>query len=110
MWLDVDLAEYKGNSTKDYPTEQEFQDALELLERKTGIRPFTIVHSGRGLHVYFKLDRFYKLEEIDQDIAKKFQNYFRGLLGKDIDSTGDFARRGRLPFTINSNASLKSRL
>ena len=105
VWLDVDLAEYKGNSTKDYPTEQEFQDALELLERKTGIRPFTIVHSGRGLHVYIKLDRFYKLEEIDQDIAKKFQNYFRGLLGKDIDSTGDFARRGRLPFTINSNAS-----
>ncbi|NLC40224.1 MAG: hypothetical protein GX763_04815, partial [Clostridiaceae bacterium] len=110
VWLDVDLAEYKGNSTKDYPTEQEFQDALELLERKTGVRPSIIVHSGRGLHVYFKLDRFYKLEEIDRDIVKRFQDYFRELLGKHLDQTGDFARRGRLPFTINSKASPENRV
>jgi hypothetical protein len=71
IWLDVDVG--KANDAKSYETRKEAFSALLDMCKKLGLPPPLIVKSGKGLHVYWVLDRDLTKDEW-QTIVNAFSN------------------------------------
>ena len=96
LFLDLDCG--KG---KPYSTQQEALLALKDWYKKHNIPRPTVVNSGRGLHIYWSLDRAYTREEwLPVAISLKAACLQEGL---EIDPavTADAARLLRIPNTRN---------
>ena len=96
LFLDLDCG--KG---KPYSTQQEALLALKDWYKKHNIPRPTVVNSGRGLHIYWSLDRAYTREEwLPVAISLKAACLQEGL---EIDPavTADAARLLRIPNTHN---------
>ncbi len=92
----------KATAGKGYLTVEDAEEAIQRFCNDTGLPlPTHIVNSGRGLHVYWVLDR-----ALDRDIwkasAEKFKaltNYLKFLV--DGSRTADIASVLRFPGTLN---------
>jgi hypothetical protein len=96
LFLDLDCGEGKPYSTQ--------QDALIVLKawyKKYGIPRPTVVNSGRGLHVYWALDRAYTREEWLPTAKALKAACLQDGLHIDAVVTADAARLLRVPNTRN---------
>lgn len=102
---DIDFASEK-TSAKRYP--KDLATACAILDSFEH-QPFAIVHSGGGLHAYFRLqtpqtclDRSARtrMATASREFQKRLQEHFKAN-GSEIDYVGDLARIGRLPGTLN---------
>ena len=85
----------------DFPKDENFKDQLKALEKKckqTKYLPFGIIHSGNGIHLYFKLPKLYTIEEIEE-INNQLVTIFSDF-GADSQAC-DSSRVMRLPGTFN---------
>lgn len=99
VWLDLDGKDFNGSS----------QDALRALVtfvKAVGLPPPTLyVHSGRGVHVYWCLDRDVSITEW-VTVTKALKEKCRELgFQADPTSTSDPARILRCPGTLNRKGS-----
>jgi len=111
LWLDIDIqheSAHKGNNLP--PNLDAVEEALLLFQKKGGVEPSLIVHSGFGLHVYYLLDKpFVVGVPADRDNFKKtlqrFQRQFGAALDElgrwDIDNTAKLQQVLRLPTLLN---------
>jgi len=106
LWADVDIESEKAHKKKNYPPDVD--SALELC-RVGGFSPGYFVHSGYGIHAYWKFDEPLMFEDSGhkQDTAilvNRWQASIRAeaaAKGWDVDSTHDFTRVLRIAGTIN---------
>lgn len=99
FWLDLDSKDFNGS----------IPDALRAFAafvKATGLPPPSIfVHSGRGVHVYWALDRDVSVDEW-VPVAKALKEKCRELdFHADPTSTADPARILRCPGTLNRKGS-----
>jgi hypothetical protein len=95
FWLDIDCG-----PSKSYPTQSEGISALQQFCQTTGLPKPIIVNSGRGLHVYWALDK-----EVSRDkwepVAARLKEVC-GSQGLHVDnSCFEAARILRVPGTFN---------
>lgn len=96
LWLDIDVGE-----DKDYASQVEAVQALEQFCISLGVPYPIIVSSGRGLHVYWALDRDVSTEEW-RDVALRLKEA-TVVLGLRVDQsrTADSASVLRVPGSYN---------
>lgn len=101
LWVDMDVGE-----GKDYKNLGEAGDALKKFIELSSLSPSTIVYSGTGLHVYWRLDRALKAGEW-KSLADRFKKAitFSGFV-VDHARTADLASVLRPPFTTNRKGIL----
>jgi len=108
LWVDVDIASGDAHKATNLPTTPE--RALAAVAKALPMFPVTaVVHSGNGLHCYWRLDEPVELESEEERFEFKrtvrlFQSAIReefDALGWKLDSTFDLARLMRLPGTRN---------
>jgi len=96
FWLDIDCGE-----NKDYPDQPTGLQALQQFCKVTGLPKPTIVNSGRGLHVYWRLSRTITAEEwkpVAERIKYLCEEYDFNV---DPSRTSDLASILRVPETLN---------
>jgi len=96
FWLDIDCGE-----NKDYPSQAEGLAALRNFCKTTGLPKPTVVNSGRGLHIYWKLSRTITAEEwkpVAERIKYLCEEYDFHV---DPSRTSDLASILRVPETLN---------
>jgi hypothetical protein len=96
FWLDIDCGE-----NKDYPDQPTGLQALQQFCKVTGLPKPTIVNSGRGLHVYWRLSRTVTAEEwkpVAERIKYLCEEYDFNV---DPSRTSDLASILRVPETLN---------
>jgi hypothetical protein len=96
LFLDLDCGEGKP-----YSTQQDALIALKAWYKKYGIPRPTVVNSGRGLHVYWALDRAYTREEWLPTAKGLKAACLQDGLHIDAVVTADAARLLRVPNTRN---------
>lgn len=111
LWLDIDIQHESAHAGSNLPPSLDaVEEALLLFQKKGGVEPSLIVHSGFGLHVYYLLDKPFVVDHpADRDSFKKalqrFQRQFGAALdelGKwDIDNTAKLQQVLRLPTLLN---------
>jgi len=96
FWLDIDCGE-----SKDYPSQAEGLAALKNFCKVTGLPRPTVVNSGRGLHIYWRLSRTITAEEwkpVAERIKYLCEEYDFHV---DPSRTSDLASILRVPETLN---------
>jgi hypothetical protein len=96
FWLDIDCGE-----GKDYPSQGEGLAALKNFCKATGLPKPTVVNSGRGLHIYWRLSRTITAEEwkpVAERIKYLCEEYDFHV---DPSRTADLASILRVPETLN---------
>ena len=96
FWLDIDCGE-----NKDYPDQPTGLQALQQFCKVTGLPKPTIVNSGRGLHVYWRLSKTITAEEwkpVAERIKYLCEEYDFNV---DPSRTSDLASILRVPETLN---------
>ena len=96
FWLDIDCGE-----SKDYPSQTEGLAALKNFCKVTGLPRPTVVNSGRGLHIYWRLSRTITAEEwkpVAERIKYLCEEYDFHV---DPSRTSDLASILRVPETLN---------
>lgn len=96
FWLDIDCGE-----NKDYPDQPTGLQALQQFCKVTGLPKPTIVNSGRGLHVYWRLSKTVTAEEwkpVAERIKYLCEEYDFNV---DPSRTSDLASILRVPETLN---------
>jgi len=96
FWLDIDCGE-----SKDYPSQTEGLAALKNFCKVTGLPKPTVVNSGRGLHIYWRLSRTITAEEwkpVAERIKYLCEEYDFHV---DPSRTSDLASILRVPETLN---------
>jgi len=96
FWLDIDCGE-----SKDYPSQTEGLVALKNFCKVTGLPKPTVVNSGRGLHIYWRLNRTITAEEwkpVAERIKYLCEEYDFHV---DPSRTSDLASILRVPETLN---------
>ena len=96
FWLDIDCGE-----SKDYPSQAEGLAALKNFCKVTGLSRPTVVNSGRGLHIYWRLSRTITAEEwkpVAERIKYLCEEYDFHV---DPSRTSDLASILRVPETLN---------
>jgi putative DNA primase/helicase len=104
VWLDVDY----GDTHKEKAIPPTLEAALELIDAFP-YEPSILVHSGFGLHGYWKFQTPVEIEnermrEEVQHYLSRFQGTFRHAAsqkGWKIDNTADLPRVLRVPGTLN---------
>jgi hypothetical protein len=96
FWLDIDCGE-----GKDYPSQGEGLAALKNFCKATGLPKPTVVNSGRGLHIYWRLSRIITAEEW-KPVAERIK-YLCDEYDFHVDPsrTADLASILRVPETLN---------
>ena len=96
FWLDIDCGE-----GKDYPSQIEGLAALKNFCKATGLPKPTVVNSGRGLHIYWRLSRIITAEEW-KPVAERIK-YLCDEYDFHVDPsrTADLASILRVPETLN---------
>ena len=96
FWLDIDCGE-----GKDYPSQIEGLAALKNFCKTTGLPKPTVVNSGRGLHIYWRLSRIITAEEW-KPVAERIK-YLCDEYDFHVDPsrTADLASILRVPETLN---------
>ena len=96
FWLDIDCGE-----GKDYPSQGEGLAALKNFCKATGLPKPTVVNSGRGLHIYWRLSRIITAEEW-KPVAERIK-YLCDEYNFHVDPsrTADLASILRVPETLN---------
>ena len=96
FWLDIDCGE-----GKDYPSQGEGLAALKNFCKATGLPKPTVVNSGRGLHIYWRLSRIITAEEW-KPVAERIK-YLCDEYDFHVDTsrTADLASILRVPETLN---------
>lgn len=104
LWLDIDIGG-DGHSAKNNPPTVEA--ALEIINAFPHT-PTVIIHTGGGLHVYWRFSELWvfnnRAERKARKLSLKFQRYFIQAArdrGWHIDNTADLARVLRVPGTFN---------
>lgn len=95
FWLDLDCGE-----GKDYDTQPEAVKALQGFCKTVGLKRPTLVNSGRGVHVYWPLDRDITREEWEQ-VAKRLKEVCKAQGLRVDNSCFEVARILRVPGTAN---------
>jgi len=96
FWLDIDCGE-----SKDYPSQAEGLAALKNFCKVTGLPRPTVVNSGRGLHIYWRLSKTITAEEwkpVAERIKYLCEEYDFHV---DPSRTSDLASILRVPETLN---------
>ncbi len=96
LFLDLDCGEGKP-----YSTQQDALIALKAWYKKYELPRPTVVNSGRGLHVYWALDRAYTREEWLPTAKGLKATCLQDGLHIDAVVTADAARLLRVPNTRN---------
>ena len=96
FWLDIDCGE-----GKDYPSQGEGLAALKNFCKATGLPKPTVVNSGRGLHIYWRLSKIITAEEW-KPVAERIK-YLCDEYDFHVDPsrTADLASILRVPETLN---------
>lgn len=95
FWLDIDCGE-----GKDYPDQRTGLVALKSFCASTGLPKPTVVNSGRGLHVYWTLDREISREDWEP-VAARLKEVCRAQALYPDPSCFEAARILRVPGTYN---------
>ena len=96
FWLDIDCGE-----GKDYPSQVEGLAALKNFCKVTGLPKPTVVNSGRGLHIYWRLSRTITAEEW-KPVAERLKYLCDEYeFNADPSRTADLASILRVPETLN---------
>lgn len=104
LWMDVDVGQDKADQGKGYATREDAEAAIESLIDK-GFPDYSyLVASGRGLHVYWALDRDAPKAQW-QITADAFQRGWQalGIIADPV--TADAARVLRAPGTTHRKAA-----
>ena len=108
FFLDLDCGERATKSktaVKPFPTQAAAIKALQKFCKDVGVpKPTIIVNSGRGLHVYWVLDKNYTYAEWHPVAVKLNSTCLANGLGVDSMVTADAARVLRVPRTSNYNS------
>jgi hypothetical protein len=106
FWMDADCGEDKAAAGKGYPSPEAAEDALAQFCKDAGLpEPTHIVHSGRGLHVYWVLDGTVARVEW-QTHGRQLKDLTHACKFLADDSrTADLASVLRLPGTFNHKYS-----
>ena len=99
FWLDIDCGE-----SKDYPTQQEGLVALQQFCKTVRLPKPTIINSGRGLHVYWALDREVTRDEWEP-VAARLKEVCRAQELYVDNNCFEVARILRVPGTFNFKGS-----
>lgn len=95
LWLDIDCGE-----GKDYPTQVEGLSALKQFCKVVDLPKPTLVNSGRGLHVYWALDR--EIHRAEWEVTADRLKEVCAAQGLRVDnSCFEAARILRVPGTFN---------
>lgn len=113
LWTDLDIVT-PGIKEQGMPTMDAALDLINVLSAHLGRRPSAVVHSGHGLHPYWRLDRvagetdWAPGDQLAIDAAKDRVTRWGRLvqaeaerLGGKVDSVHDLARVLRIPGTTN---------
>jgi hypothetical protein len=96
FWLDIDCGE-----GKDYPSQIEGLAALKNFCKVTGLPKPTVVNSGRGLHIYWRLSKTITAEEW-KPVAERLKYLCDEYeFNADPSRTADLASILRVPETLN---------
>jgi len=96
FWLDIDCGE-----GKDYPSQVEGLAALKNFCKVTGLPKPTVVNSGRGLHIYWRLSKTITAEEW-KPVAERLKYLCDEYeFNADPSRTADLASILRVPETLN---------
>lgn len=94
-YVDGGWTAYVDIDEKSFSASWQAEEALQKGIRELGEDPMCVVHSGHGLHAYWRLSRFHESHEIEA-INKMISNVCMG------DHTTDCTRIFRSPFTVNN--------
>lgn len=100
-WVDLDVGK---TNTPSYATLEHALLALTQFAGTTGLMPTFVVQSGKGLHVYWAMDRM-----LERSLWSEVGGYFSALqkqhgLVVDPSCAGDSARVLRMPGTLHTGS------
>ncbi len=110
FWMDFDIAAEDGNVHAQASLPRTVEELDEFLEDEAIFAPTMKVHSGNGLHAYWRLDQILDVRtpEARSRARVDSSNFQRAIIGTasekrgwKLDNTADLARVLRWPGTLN---------
>jgi hypothetical protein len=108
LWSDIDIDQGgDAHKAKHYP--KSLEEALEVAAVGDTVRPSFFVHSGNGIHAYWRLSELLEFPDdaTRRDNALLIRRWQASVLmrarhrGYELDGTADLTRVLRVPGTIN---------